>query len=309
MGCRTADLRSVRDEVRIPAPAWLRQCLATLGIETESLAGYRSPTISANEYAVIDWHISLKPACEPGNSMIKVITFDFYNTLVKFWPPLEDIQASACRKMGLAVPRDAIRRGYAKADIMFNRANEEEPLSLRSPERRLEFFAEYEQAILDTAGVPVTRELARQIWALAIAVPKEFTPFEDTLPALEGLRQRGYRLGVITNLRADLEPLIRKAKLDGCLEFSVNSVQAGKEKPHPPIFQEALRRADVAPEEVLHVGDQVRSDVEGARAMGMQAALLDRGGWHDPVEGCPKISDLGELIGLLESEFGNPPSP
>ena len=233
--------------------------------------------------------------------MIKVITFDFYNTLVRFWPPLEDIQADTCWKMGLTVPRDAIRRGYAKADILFNRANEEEPLSLRSPERRREFFAEYEQLILETAGVPVTRGLAGQIWDLAIAVPKEFTPFEDTLPALEGLRERGYRLGVITNLRADLESLIRRAGLDGCLEFSVNSLQAGKEKPHPPIFEEALRHAAVAPEEVLHVGDQVRSDVGGARAMGMRAALLDRGGWHQPVDGCPKISHLGELLELLDS--------
>ena len=233
--------------------------------------------------------------------MIKVITFDFYNTLVKFWPPLEDIQTSSCHKMGLSVSRDAIRRGYAKADILFNRANEEEPLSLRTPERRQEFFAEYEKLILETAGVPVTVALAREIWALAIAVPKEFTLFEETLPTLEALRGKGYRLGVITNLRADLERLIRKAGLAHCLEFSVNSVQAGKEKPHPPIFLEALKRAGVAPEAVLHVGDQVRSDVAGARAMGMQAALLDRGGWHEPVDGCPKISHLGELVGLLES--------
>ena len=236
--------------------------------------------------------------------MIRVITFDFYNTLVKFWPPLEEIQQTACRKMGLSVSREAIRRGYAKADILFNRANEEEPLSLRSQERRLEFFAEYEQVILETAGVPVTIGLARQVWQLAIAVPKEFTPFEDTMPALEALCERGYRLGVITNLRADLEPLIRQAGLEGMLDFSVTSAQAGKEKPHPPIFQEALRRAAVAPAEVLHVGDQIRSDVAGARGVGMRAALLDRGGWHDPVEGCPKISDLSDLLGLLESEFG-----
>ena len=239
--------------------------------------------------------------------MIRVITFDFYNTLVKFWPPLEEIQQVACRKMGLSVSREAIRRGYAKADILFNRANEDEPLSLRSPERRLEFFAEYEQVILETAGVPVTTGLARQIWGLAIAVPKEFTPFEDTMPALEALRERGYRLGVITNLRADLEPLIRRAGLEDILDFSVTSVQAGIEKPHPPIFREALRRAGAEPEEVLHIGDQVRSDVAGARDMGMRAALLDRGGWHEPVEGCPKISQLGEIIELLQSDTS--PSP
>lgn len=234
--------------------------------------------------------------------MIKVITFDFYNTLVKFWPPLEEIQEAACFAKGLSVPRDAIRRGYAKADILFNRANEDEPLSLRSPERRREFFSDYEQLILETAGVPVTRELAGEIWDLAIAVPKQFTPFEETLTALSGLKQDGYRLGVITNLRGDLAPLVRRAGLEECLDFCVNSTLAGSEKPHPPIFEEALRRAAVDAGEVLHIGDQVRSDVAGARAMGMYAALLDRGGWHEPVEGCPKISHLGEIAGLLKSE-------
>jgi HAD superfamily hydrolase (TIGR01549 family) len=234
--------------------------------------------------------------------MIKVITFDFYNTLVKFWPPLEDIQMAACLAKGLTVFREGIRRGYAKADILFNRANEEEPLSLRSPERRLEFFSNYEQAILETAGVPVTLGLAQELWQLAIAVPKQFTPFEDTLPALTDLHQQGYRLGVITNLRADLGPLVRQAGLEACLDFCVNSTLAGSEKPHPPIFQEALRRAAVGPDEVLHIGDQVRSDVAGARSMGMHAALLDRGGWHEPVEQCPKISSLDEIAGLLESE-------
>ncbi len=234
--------------------------------------------------------------------MIKVITFDFYNTLVKFWPPLEDIQTAACFAKGLTVSREAIRGGYAKADILFNKANEEEPLSLRSPARRQEFFAGYEQVILEAAGVPVTLELARQIWDLAIAVPKQFTPFEDTLPALAGLHEGGYRLGVITNLRADLAPLVRQAGLEQYLDFCVNATLAGSEKPHPPIFEEALRRAAADPEEVLHIGDQVRSDVAGARSMGMHAALLDRGGWHEPVEGCPKISNLREIAGLLESE-------
>lgn len=243
--------------------------------------------------------------------MIRLITFDFYNTLVKFWPPLEEIQQGACRKVGLSLSHEALRRGYAQADILFNRANEDEPLSLRSPQRRLEFFAQYEQLILSTAGVPVTRELAMQIWNLAIAVPKEFAPFQDTLPTLRTLRQQGYRLGVITNLRADLPPLVQRAGLADLLEFCVNPPQVppppqgqpgGVEKPHPAIFREALRRAALAPAEVLHVGDQIRSDVGGARAIGMRAALLDRGNWHQPIPGCPKIAALNELPELLQSE-------
>ena len=100
--------------------------------------------------------------------------------------------------------------------------------------------------ILETAGIPVTRTLAREIWELAIAVPKQFTPFEDTLPALTTLRDRSYRLGIITNLRGDLAPLVDRAGIGSYLDFCVNSTLVGKEKPHPPIFEEALRRAEWA---------------------------------------------------------------
>ena len=92
-------------------------------------------------------------------------------------------------------PRDGIRKGYARADILFNRANEEDPLSLRSPENRLEFFADYERVILETAGVPVTPELARRIWQLAIAVPNEFAPFEDTVSSLPDSPPKGIPVG------------------------------------------------------------------------------------------------------------------
>ena len=40
--------------------------------------------------------------------MIKAVSFDFYNTLVRFWPPLEEIQQAACHELGLTVEEDAI---------------------------------------------------------------------------------------------------------------------------------------------------------------------------------------------------------
>ena len=38
--------------------------------------------------------------------MIKAVSFDFYNTLVRFWPPLEEIQQAACHELGLSVQED-----------------------------------------------------------------------------------------------------------------------------------------------------------------------------------------------------------
>ncbi|MDA0263429.1 MAG: HAD family hydrolase [Chloroflexi bacterium] len=235
--------------------------------------------------------------------MIKAVSFDFYNTLVQFWPPLEEIQQAACHELGLTVHEDDITRGYAVADVFFNRENEERSLSLRSDEDRLNFFGRYEQIILETAGIPVSLGLARQVWKMAMSVPKDFIPFDDTVPALEQLRESGYKLGVITNLRRDLSELCGRVGLLPYLDFMVGSQEVGVEKPHPPIFLAALEKVGAAPEEVVHVGDQIRSDVVGAQGVGMQAVLIDRSGNRKAIISdvdCLTIASLSELNQLLD---------
>ena len=232
--------------------------------------------------------------------MIKAISFDFYNTLVRFWPPLEEIQQAACHELGLTVSEEAITHGYAIADVLFNRENEDRPLSQRTDEERLEFFGRYEQLILETAGISVSMDLAKKVWKMAIAVPKDFVPFSDTVPALDHLRGAGYKVGIITNLRRDLDELCLQVGLKSYLDFAVGSQEVGIEKPHPQIFQAALDQVNAAPEEWLHVGDQVRSDVLGARGVGMNAVLIDRSGFAANGADCRTISSLSELGDLVE---------
>ena len=148
--------------------------------------------------------------------------------------------------------------------------------------------------------MPVSADLAQRIWKMAMTVPKDFTPFEDTIPALKELVAKGYSLGVISNLRRDMDQLCQRMGMAKYLDYCISSEQAGSEKPHAPIFLAALERSTASPDEALHVGDQYRSDVLGARAVGMHTVLIDRGGWHPEVNDCPRISSLSDLAGLLE---------
>jgi putative hydrolase of the HAD superfamily len=232
--------------------------------------------------------------------MIKAISFDFYNTLVRFWPPLDEIQQASCRELGLNLDIDQVERGYAVADAYFNEENGRQPLVSLSDEERLAFFSRYEQILLENAGLPVSLDLAKDVWRLAMAVPKDFIAFEDTLPALESLKSHGYQLGILSNLRRDMGPICKQLGIDQYLDFCINSAEAGAEKPHAPIFLAALKRASVAPEEAVHVGDQYHSDVMGARGVGIHPVLIDRGGWQADVNDCPKISTLSDLLPLLE---------
>jgi putative hydrolase of the HAD superfamily len=232
---------------------------------------------------------------------VKAVFFDFYNTLARFWPPVEEIQVASCREIGLSVTREGILKGYHVADDYFNRENARASLSDRPEGDREEFFAQYEQMVLLGAGVAVTLSLARQVWRLTTLVPKEFAAFEDAAPSLRSLKKKGLTLGVISNINRDLEPMLEKMGLAQYLDFWVTSKEVGAEKPHPLVYMAALQKAKVEPGESAHVGDQIYSDVEGARAVGIRPVLIDRHGWHEDMEGVRRVRGLGEVEAVVET--------
>ncbi|MFC1791581.1 HAD family hydrolase [Gemmatimonadota bacterium] len=118
-----------------------------------------------------------------------------------------------------------------------------------------------------------------------------------TAPALQELKEQGFRLGVISNADGRVEGLIRGAGLRDFFEFVLDSELEGVEKPDPEIFLRACRRMGVAPESCLYVGDLYPVDVLGARRAGMEAVLLDP---MDRLEyPVARIPDVAGLPGYL----------
>jgi HAD superfamily hydrolase (TIGR01549 family) len=233
--------------------------------------------------------------------MVKAVFLDFYNTLVRFWPPLDEIQQASCNELGLNVSKEGIRKGYVRADEFMSEENSKRTLAVRSQAERDDFFAAYEQLILKEAGLEVSFQLARQVWQMAIQVPKDFALFDDVLPGLELLKKRNVATGVISNLRRDMTSLCEQLGLSPYLDFAVTSAEVGAEKPHAPVFLEALKRANVEPGEAVHVGDQYIADAQGARAVGITPVLMDREGWQSNISDCTRIASLPELDRLLEN--------
>lgn len=232
--------------------------------------------------------------------MIKAVFFDLYNTLVRFWPPLEEVQREACQSEGITVTHDQVRRGYALADEYFSKENGEYPLANRTPQELDAFFSEYERLVLHGAGIEASHKKALSIWKRTQQVPKRLALFDDVVPAMKALRQRALVLGGISNLRPEMRSQMQDIGLLDLLDFVVTSQEAGAQKPYPPIFLEALRRADAEPHEAVHVGDQYHSDVMGALGVGMKAVLLDRRNAYQDVDDCLHIQDMAQLVGLFE---------
>ena len=113
---------------------------------------------------------------------------------------------------------------------------------------------------------------------------------------LTALRAQGKRLGIISNWTGDLEDVLRKIDLHHAFDFILDSARLGYEKPHAEIFDEAVRRADVARSAALHVGDSPEHDVDGALACGLHAVLLDRHERHPGFLRAPRVTNLNGLL-------------
>lgn len=124
-----------------------------------------------------------------------------------------------------------------------------------------------------------------------------FTLYEDALPALAELRAHGVKIGLISNGSRDLEEFAAHHGIEA--DCVIGSRAFGRTKPHPEIFRHALAQLGVEPEEAAMIGDSYEDDIEGARALGMQAFLLDRDGRRPDEPGrLPDLFALPAALGL-----------
>jgi putative hydrolase of the HAD superfamily len=129
-----------------------------------------------------------------------------------------------------------------------------------------------------------------------------FYAYPDSAPALAALRDAGVRTVVVSNWDASLHERLEETGLAGLVDGALASAEIGAAKPERAIFAAALELAGVPPEEAWHVGDTVEADVAGARAAGLAAVLIARGGAPaEPPAGVPVITSLAELLPLALS--------
>jgi HAD superfamily hydrolase (TIGR01549 family) len=125
---------------------------------------------------------------------------------------------------------------------------------------------------------------------------ENFELYEDVLPVLEALRVAGLKIGLVSNTSRDLDSFVSHFRLR--VDAWISSGTHGKVKPSPSIFMAVLDQLRVGPESAVMVGDSLEDDVEGARALGMQAYLVDRDGRTEAPDALPTLLALPALIGV-----------
>ena len=124
----------------------------------------------------------------------------------------------------------------------------------------------------------------------------------DALQVLSWLEAHGVKRGICSNAPFPPSMMRRQVETNGIAELVdavVFSSEVGKRKPAPELYQAALDAIATAPEKTMFVGDRVREDYEGPRAMGMRAVILTAHAEEPPPNGVPAIALLTELPALL----------
>jgi HAD superfamily hydrolase (TIGR01549 family) len=123
----------------------------------------------------------------------------------------------------------------------------------------------------------IDRQLGTALFeALRVRTSDSRLLYDDALPTLAELRRRGFLLGVVTNRLWGGPPFQEDLRSFGLFDYFdpatiAISADLGVRKPDPAIFLHTLRALDVPPAEAAMVGDSLRSDIVGARRLGILA--------------------------------------
>lgn len=105
------------------------------------------------------------------------------------------------------------------------------------------------------------------------ARPEAWIVTDGAVQALQQMKANGLKLAVVSNFDTRLRPLLRDLGLAKFFDAIIISAEVGVEKPNPVIFEEACEQLGVLPSEAVHIGDDRRNDVYGARDAGCYAWL------------------------------------
>ncbi len=229
----------------------------------------------------------------PPDASRPPVLLDALGTLVTFVDPYGALGEELAAR-GAPVARDDARRAM-RAEIAYYRVHHDEA----SDEAGLADLRDRCAEVLRAELPAPARDLPHGDLLAALLGALRFRAFPEVPAALRALRERGHPLVVVSNWDVSLHGVLRTTGLAGLLDAVVTSAELGTAKPDPAIFTHALGLVGAGPEGVLHVGDSLEADVEGARAAGLRPVLLARGGEDAGApDGVAVVAGLDELAAL-----------
>lgn len=236
----------------------------------------------------------------PGMASITTVTFDAGNTLLYCDPSPAQIYAETLSRHGRRVSAAEVEPVFAEA---WSDLQEQTPTGIdrysSRPGGEKQWWGAFLREVLDRLEHKADwKPLLEELYA-AFSNPEVWKVFPETRATLEGVRDRGLRMAVISNWDRRLPQILDGLGLTEWFQTVVVSAVVGIEKPAPGIFLRALERLGVRPQETLHVGDSPLEDYDGSKAVGMTPVLIDRPGSFTG-NGYRRIGRLDGVLDLLD---------
>jgi putative hydrolase of the HAD superfamily len=199
---------------------------------------------------------------------ILAVTFDAGGTLIHPWPSVGHVYATVAAEHGVPnLPPQQLNDNFAAA---------------WRAKRNFSHTREDWTALVDRTFAGLCDPLPSRTFFPDVferfAQPDAWRVYDDVLPALDALVSRGLRLAVISNWDDRLRPLLERLRLDTYFDAIVVSCEVAFAKPSPVVFGIAAQKLGAPADQILHVGDSLSEDYEGAKAAGFEARLIDRQG-------------------------------
>jgi putative hydrolase of the HAD superfamily len=225
---------------------------------------------------------------------IRAITLDLDNTLWEIEPVIHRAEAALWSWLGENYPR--IPEAFSAEDVrVLREVTVEKRWKHKSHDFRF-LRRKVLEILASEAGYDL--ELVDPAFQVFDDARNAVDLFPDVLPDLERLSAR-FTVVAVTNGNANLKTI----GIRHLFHHVVTAVDAGAAKPARRIFDFAVHKAGVAPEEILHVGDHPETDIDGGRQAGLRTAWVNRkdAEWPDHLpEPDVTVSTITEIREILE---------
>ena len=238
------------------------------------------------------------PLASPPLRDVRTVLFDFDGTLVFHQPDSFDIISKFCAEIGQPLDPEEERQGRRmRHEYFVDPVIRDQIVGLSADE----FWMHFNRFLLEGLGIEGDLgQLAGELGTRFDGVELTYHCPDAGCRTLGGLRERGYRLGLITN-RANVPrfyELLEEMGLGAYFSLTLASGEVGISKPNPGIFYAAMDRLEARGAEAIYVGDNYWADVVGAQRAGITPVLLDPHGLF-PEADCPVVERLDQLLTWL----------
>lgn len=227
------------------------------------------------------------------SSIYKAVLFDAGGTLVNPDPSFAKRFAITCNNFGLSLDVNKICEVEQKLWEYALTSRSLIPYTSH-PEKSKEFWLWFYNMFLCHLGHEGENDVVEELYEV-FSSPATYKLYDDVIPCLESIKEYGVVMGVVSNWERWLPDLLNQCNIIEYFSAIVVSGDVGIEKPDQRIFQIALNKLNVLPQETLYVGDWIETDILPAIEVGMVPLLIDRKGTHTNGISCRRLSSLTEI--------------